>query len=146
MKYLLSFILLTTSTSLIGQKILVAESKNPFDKTLDKLTTAIEAKGLSVFSIINHHEGAKKESMDLDRTSVVIFGNPKVGTVLMNCDQKIGLELPLKILVFETPEKVSYLYFSNPNTYADQYDLDACKEIIEKITITLQQLVSTASQ
>ena len=77
------------------------KSNHSVEVTLTKLKNALSAKGMTIFSSIDHQQGAKNAGLDLRPTVLVIFGNPKVGTKLMQCDQRIGLALPLKMLIWQ---------------------------------------------
>ncbi|MEM9169810.1 MAG: DUF302 domain-containing protein [Pseudomonadota bacterium] len=78
-----------------------AVSAHDFETTLDKLKAAIDARGFNTFAVIDHAAGAASVDLELRPTTLVIFGNPKGGTVLMRNAQTVGIDLPLKALVFE---------------------------------------------
>ena len=104
-------VLLTLSMSLIANDIIVKESSCSVDTTVDNIKNIVRAKGLSVFAIINHHGNAKSVDMKLNESKMVIFGNPKLGTALMQQDMKVGLDLPIRILVYmDTDSKVKMAY------------------------------------
>jgi uncharacterized protein (DUF302 family) len=69
--------------------------------SLDRLEASLKSAGIAVFARIDHAAGAKSVGMDLRPTEVLIFGNPKVGTPLMQASQTIGLDLPLKVLAWQ---------------------------------------------
>ena len=70
-------------------------------ETMDRLEAEVKAKGLTVFARIDHAAGAIEAGLPLRPTAVLIFGNAKGGTPLMQANQAIGIDLPLKALVFE---------------------------------------------
>ena len=82
----------------------VFASSNDFATTLEKLTAGVEARGLKTFAIIDHAKGAASIDQTLAPTTLVIFGNPKGGTPLMQAAQTMGFDLPLKALVYETAD------------------------------------------
>ena len=79
----------------------IYESANDFTTTLDKLTAGVDARGLKTFAVIDHAKGAASIDQALAPTTLVIFGNPKGGTPLMQAAQTMGFDLPLKALVYE---------------------------------------------
>jgi uncharacterized protein (DUF302 family) len=70
-------------------------------ETLDRLEAEIRARGMTVFARVDHAVGAAEVGLPLRPTEVVIFGNARGGTPLMQANQAIGIDLPLKALVFE---------------------------------------------
>ena len=76
-------------------------SDHPVKDTIDRLVTALEAKGLSVYARIDHAAGAVSAGLALRPTELLIFGNPKGGTPLMQANQTMGIDLPLKALAWE---------------------------------------------
>ena len=70
-------------------------------QTLDRLQTAIQAAGMTVFAVFDHTKAASQAGLELRPTTVVAFGNPAAGTMLMQVNQTMGIDLPLKILVWE---------------------------------------------
>ena len=74
-------------------------SRGSAAETLERLTATLRAKGQTVFARIDHAQGAAETGLTLRPTTVVIFGNPKIGTPLMQANQAAGLDLPLRMLV-----------------------------------------------
>ena len=131
--------LLNAQTS--GDWITVTSPKSS-KETVEMLQKAIQGKGLKVFNTIDHAAGAESVGMTLRPTTVIIFGNPKGGTPLMNCDQRMGILLPLKILVWEDESKLVKAGFINPEKYSNEYDLEKCKEVVAKIKAMLTGLIA----
>ena len=69
--------------------------------TMDRLEAAVKGKGLNVFARIDHAAGAAKIGATLRPTALLIFGNPQGGTPFMACAQSVGIDLPLKALVWQ---------------------------------------------
>jgi len=109
MKKVLS--ILAISISLFASDIIVKESCVSVDATTENLKEIVKSKGLSVFAIINHGGNAKMVDMELGDSKMLVFGNAKLGTALMQQDMKIGLDLPLRVLVYkDTDGKVKMAY------------------------------------
>lgn len=100
-------VVLATAALLLGgavqaQALLVqAESPHPFADTVDRLEKAIEARGLVMFAKIDHAAAAEKAGLKLRPTLVLVFGNPKGGTPLMQGTPTVAIDLPLKALVWQ---------------------------------------------
>jgi uncharacterized protein (DUF302 family) len=94
-------------------------------ETLDRLEADVKAKGLTVFARIDHAAGATAVGLSLLPTAVLIFGNAKGGTPLMQSNQLIGIELPLKVLVWQDTSGKTWLSYVDPADLAKRYGLPA---------------------
>jgi len=102
---------LILSVSLFANDIIVKESAFNVTDTIENIKKIVEAKGFSVFAVINHQQNASNVGMHLNESKVIIFGNPKIGTLLMQEDMQIALDLPLRILVYlDGDQKVKVAY------------------------------------
>jgi len=109
MKKLLA--ILAFSGVLLANDIIIKSSDFSVDETIENIKKIVNKKGLTVFTVIDHKTNAAGVNMSLNESKVIIFGNPKVGTLLMQEDMTIALDLPLRILVFQDYEnnvKVAY--------------------------------------
>ncbi len=88
----------------------VVSSPYPFGETVDRLTKAIAAAGATLFSAIDQRAAAKTVGLELRPTTLLIFGNPKAGTPLMEAFPLVALDLPLKLLVWEEQGAVKVAY------------------------------------
>jgi uncharacterized protein (DUF302 family) len=122
--------------------IVVASAKT-HKETVDALERAILDKGFTVFDIIDHATGAERVGLNLNPTTVIIFGNPKAGTALMKCDQQMGIILPLRILVWEDENAKVNAGFIDPEKYLKEFTLDNCKESISKMKLAMKNLLSS---
>jgi uncharacterized protein (DUF302 family) len=90
-------------------------------KTLARLAAAITAKGMTVIARIDHAGAAAKAGLTLRPTEVVIFGNPRAGTGLMQAAQTMGIDLPLKALVWQDEAGKTQLSYNDPNWLAERH-------------------------
>jgi uncharacterized protein (DUF302 family) len=102
--------------------IKVQSSHGPAE-TMDRLVTGIQAKGLTVFARIDHASGAKEVGLSLRPTELLIFGNAKGGTPLMQSNQEIGIDLPLKALVWQDASGTSWISYNDPAWLAKRHGL-----------------------
>ncbi len=94
-------------------------------ETLDRLIAAITPLGMNVFARIDHAEGAAKVEMPLRPTQLLLFGNPKGGTPLMQDKQTAGIDLPLKALAWEDPDGKVWLTYNEAAWIAQRHGLGA---------------------
>lgn len=83
-------------------------------ETMQKLEAAVKAKGFSVFAHIDHSAQAAQVNLSLLPTDLLIFGNPKGGTPLMRSNQTVGIDLPLKALVWQDEKGTTWLSYNDP--------------------------------
>ena len=95
----------------------------PVKETVDKLVHLVESKGLTVFCRVDHAARAAAVGMQLRPTTVVIFGNAKGGTPLMQASQTIGIDLPLKVLVWEDANGQTWLSYNDPAWLTERHGI-----------------------
>jgi len=93
--------------------------------TVDRLEAGVKARGMTVFARIDHAAGASSVGLRLRPTELLIFGSAKAGTPLMQADQTLGIELPLKALVFEDAAGKVWHSYVDPSWLAQRHGLDA---------------------
>ncbi len=121
------------------------QSQHPVAATVARLTAGLEEKGMRIFATIDHHQGAVNAGLELRPTTLVIFGNPKVGTKLMQCDQRTGLALPLKMLIWQDEQGAVWIGYWEPSTMANKYGLDACAEVLAKVKNAMAKFAQAAA-
>ncbi|MGO8800940.1 MAG: DUF302 domain-containing protein [Roseiarcus sp.] len=94
-------------------------------ETMDRLEAALKANGVSIFARIDHAAGAAAVGETLRPTELLIFGNPKAGTPLMQAAQTIGIDLPLKVLVWQDAAGEVWLSHNDPAFLAGRHGLGA---------------------
>jgi uncharacterized protein (DUF302 family) len=103
--------------------LIVVQSSHGPAETMDRLVAEIKAKGLTVFARIDHAAGANEAGLPLRPTELVIFGNAKGGTPLMQSNQETGLDLPLKALVWQDATNVTWISYNDPAWLAKRHGL-----------------------
>jgi uncharacterized protein (DUF302 family) len=124
--------------------MILKRSASDYTETVNALLAAIEQRGLTVFARIDHAAGAREVGMELADEEVVLFGNPRGGTPLMQSDARVGIELPLRMLVWSEGEDV-LLGYSDPRELSGGYDLDGLADNLEQFAGLLEALASTAA-
>ena len=125
-----------------GAFIKTVQCAHPLQENVKNFEKFLNEKGLSVFQVMDHAQNAKNTGMVLEPTTLVVFGNPKVGTALMQCNRSMGLDLPLKMLFYTDYEGNNWLSYTNPEYYTLKHNIKdkKCLEIIRRINIAFQIL------
>lgn len=126
------------------QGLVVIDSVNTMAETEKRLTAALDAAGLKIAARIDHEANAKSVGLDLAPTVLFIFGNPKAGTGLIEKERTIGIDLPLKILVWDDKGKIKIGY-NDPAYIARRHGLDASLPVLAQIAAALQRFAETAA-
>ena len=134
------------NTVIAGEGLVKVSSPYNVKTTADKLETVLKAKGMTIFARIDHAMGAQKVGETLRPTELIIFGNPKVGTALMLCDQDTGIDLPLKALITEDEAGLIWLSYNHPQSLAKRYALKGCDAVLKKIEAALGNFAKAATQ
>lgn len=127
-----------------AQEMVSKTSPHSVSETIDRLATAVEAAGATVFARVDHAKGAASVDMELRPTELLIFGNPKLGTPVMQADQMAGLDLPLRALAYADGEGVVHLVYTHPAALSDRYDVHADNAPLDKIEGALDKLTDKA--
>ena len=135
--------ILALGTALLANDIIVKESSCSVNKTVKNIKNIVTKKGLSVFAIINHHGNAKMVDMKLNESKMVVFGNPKLGTRLMQQDMRVGLDLPLRILVYKDTDGKVKMAYRDGSWLATKHILNAPKKI-EKVNKGMDKITTKA--
>jgi uncharacterized protein (DUF302 family) len=105
----------------------------------------VRAKGLDVFAIINHGANAKMVDMELNDSNIVIFGSAKLGTALMQQDMTLGLDLPLRVLVYPDVDGKVKMAYRDGSWLQNKHLLNAPKKIA-KVNNAMENITTKAGQ
>jgi uncharacterized protein (DUF302 family) len=116
-------------------------------ETMDRLEAEVKAAGMTVFARIDHAAGAAAVGLQLRPTVVLIFGNAKAGTPLMQADQTVGIDLPLKALVFEDASGKVWLTYDDPHWLAGRHGLAASTAgVVDTMAAALRAVAEKAAR
>ena len=121
------------------------ESKFSVQETIQRLATTIEQKGLKVAARIDHAAAAKAAGLDLPATEVLIFGNPKLGTPLMQANPEIGIDLPLRILSWQDKDGKVWIGYTAPAEMMARHALTGQDAAFDTMAKALDGLARGAS-
>jgi uncharacterized protein (DUF302 family) len=105
--------------------LVTIRSRHSVKETIDRLEAALKTAGVDVFARIDHAAGAASVGMALRPTELLIFGNPRAGTPLMQAEQTIGIDLPLKLLAWEDESGAVWASHNDPAWLATRHGLGA---------------------
>ncbi len=124
--------------------MIIKPSEYSVTETIDRLENIITEKGITVFTRVDHAAGGKKVDIPLRSTQLLIFGNPKLGTPLMQSQQTAGIDLPLKALAWEDENGQVWLGYNEPSYIASRHDITEQQQVIDKISGALQKFTDYA--
>jgi uncharacterized protein (DUF302 family) len=123
--------------------VIVTRSALNYSETTKSLIAAIERRGLTVFARVDHAAGAREVEMELADEEVVLFGDPRSGTPLMQDDPRVGVELPLRMLVWRQAGQV-LLGYNDPRELSSAYTVAAHTQTLEQMAALLGALAAEA--
>lgn len=121
------------SASAASRGVITMRSANDVKITVKQFKKALRAKKMTIFKVIDHAKGAKGVGLTLRPTTVVIFGNPKVGTKFMQCSQAAAIDFPMKMLIREDRRGRVWVSYNDPNYLARRHGVKGCKKIRKKM-------------
>ena len=127
------------SAGLISKK-----SKYSATKTINRLQSILKKKGITIFARVSHTKGAKKVKLKLRPTELLIFGNPKLGTPVMQSNQKMGIDLPMKALAWKDAKGQVWLTYNDPAYMAKRHGITDKDDIVKKQTNALNKFTDMA--
>ena len=128
------------------QGLTTIKSSHSAKETMNRLETAVTAKGLTVFARIDHAAGAATAGLALRPTEVLVFGNAKGGTPLMEAVQTVGIDLPLKALVWQDEAGTTWLSYNDPAYLAHRHGLgDSAAAPVNAMSGALRAIAAKAT-
>jgi uncharacterized protein (DUF302 family) len=124
--------------------LVVKKSQRSVSETLDRLAAVLKARGISVVARVDHAAGAAKSGMSLRPTALLIFGNPKLGTPLMQANQKAGLDLPMKVLAWQDEGGQVWLAYAMPERLKADHGLQGQDAMLQQMAKALNSLTDEA--
>ena len=126
--------------------LITVTSKVGPQETLRRLENAITARGMTIFARVDHAAGARDAHLELRPTDLLIFGAPKAGTPLMQMEQTVGIDLPLKALVFQDAGQRTIIALDDPEWIARRHGLgEAASPVARKMKSLLAEVAAEAA-
>jgi len=131
-------ILLTICTAvLFANGIIIKKSDNSVEMTVNKIQNIITKQGFTVYAVVDHQAGANKVRMELPASKEIIFGNPKIGTILM--------DLPLRILVFQGRDRRTKIAYRDGTWLGSEHNLSQ-KRVLNRMNFMLENITTEAGR
>ncbi|MER8884999.1 DUF302 domain-containing protein [Mesorhizobium sp. M0074] len=126
--------------------LITVQSRFGVAETIDRLVGTVEGAGLLVFARIDHAAGARSVEASLRPTQLLIFGNPKGGTPLMQDRQLAGIDLPVKALAWEDEQGKVWLSYNDAHWLAERHGLgDASRNAVAAIAAGMDKVIAAAA-
>ena len=126
-----------------GKGLIDIPSNHSVDETVTKLEGILQAKGITLFALVDHSGEAAKAGMKMRPTRLLIFGNPRAGTPVMLAAPSSAIDLPLKILVWEDDQGKVRITYNSPTYLQTRHNLPA--DLLQHIAV-IEPLAKTAAQ
>ena len=124
--------------------MLKMESPHSVKHTLDRLADAMKERDIKIFARIDHAAGAKSIDQEMPPTELMLFGNPRIGTPLMQVNREVAFDLPLRALAWKDGDGKVWLAVTNPAELNQVYHLAGADGVIDKMTAAIKVLTETA--
>jgi len=135
-----------TSSAQAAEALVTKKSSHSVSVTADRFAAALKEKGITLVARVNHAGAAKKVGMELRPTELLIFGNPKLGTPLMQSNQTAGIDLPLKALVWQDAKGDVWIGYVAPDAIVARHGIADRAEVVKKMTGALEGLSAGATK
>ena len=129
----------------MSHELRVSEVPGDVASVVDRLSAGLRDRGVEVFATIDHAAGARAAGLDLPDEVLLVFGNPAVGTALMQADPRSGVDLPLRMLVW-SQDGATRLAYQDPAVLADRYEVGSEQATLDRLRGLLEQLVAEAGR
>jgi uncharacterized protein (DUF302 family) len=128
------------------ERLITVESSFPHVETAQRLEAAVREGGMTPFAYVDHSAGAAEVGLALRPTQVLIFGNPRAGVLLMQGNQKIGIDLPLRALIWQDDHDRTWVSYIEPAEIAKHYGITNREDLLSKMGQSVRLAVERATQ
>ncbi|GAD03130.1 hypothetical protein AALB_3210 [Agarivorans albus MKT 106] len=125
--------------------VISVASQHDVNQTAERMLSILEQKGMTVFNQVKHSDGAEKVGIELRDTQLIIFGNPKVGSPLMKCQQLIALDLPQKALIWQDEAGKVWISYNDPQYLVKRHQVAGCDPVFGKVSGALAAISKAAA-
>jgi uncharacterized protein (DUF302 family) len=130
----------------LADELAKVPSKHSVKETGDRLAAALKDKGITPAARIDHAAAAKAAGLELKPTEVIMFGNPKLGTPLMQANRQIAIDLPMRVLIWEDDAGKVWLGYTAPATLKGRYNIDGREEALKTMAGALDAFTTAAGK
>ncbi|MEW7008562.1 DUF302 domain-containing protein [Lentilitoribacter sp. EG35] len=144
-KLLLALAITMTSFTAQASDLVTKISPHSVNDTMDRLVAAVEKAGATVFARVDHAKGAMSIDAELAPNQMLVFGNPKLGTPIMQQNPAAGLDLPIRVVVFQDTDGKTNVAYHNPSRIADDHGLPADFKALQMMGGAVDKLTGAAT-
>ncbi len=130
--------------ALSAGNLTIKNSVNSVDKTVMKLEKIMKKKGITIFATIDFRKGAQSVGSDMTDAKLIIFGNPKLGTRIIQRDTRIAIDLPMKILVYKDFDGKTKIEYKDPKNLEKEWKNLAGCAVIPKLSNAMDKITTKA--
>ena len=138
-------VLLPAIPVMAAEGVINVKSDFNLEETADRLVGLLNEKGMTIFERVRHSDGAANVGIEMRETELFIFGNPKVGSPLMQCQQSVAIDLPQKALIWEDSDAQVWISYNDPRYLEQRHEISGCEEVISKIEKALSGITAAAA-
>lgn len=142
----LLFILLMPIPVIAAEGMINVESSYTVEETASRLEKILTDKGMTIFARIGHSEGAANVGIKMPETELLVFGNPKVGSPLMKCQQTVAIDLPQKALIWADGKGSVWVSYNEPKYLSKRHNISGCDGVLAKIEKALAGITAAATR
>jgi uncharacterized protein (DUF302 family) len=135
----------SSSASAEEEGLIRLQSPYSVTQTLDRFEQSVKSKGMTIFARIDHAKGAASVDQALRPTALLIFGNPKAGTLLMQSNQTAGIDLPMKLLAWQDAEGQVWIAYNDPQWLVQRHGIDDRAAVVAKMRKALAGFARAAT-
>ena len=139
------FVLFTVLPAMAADGLINVQSAFSVKETTDRFENILNEKGMTIFNQVNHSAAAQKVAVDLRETQLIIFGNPKVGSPLMQCQQSVAIDLPQKAIIWKDDKSKVWISYNDPRYLGKRHNIIGCDEVITKVEKALSGITKAAA-
>lgn len=129
-----------------AEGVINVQSAFNVQETASRLESILNKKGMTIFKRIKHSEAAGKVGIELRETELIIFGNPKVGSPLIKCQQSVAIDLPQKALIWEDNKSRVWITYNDPRYLETRHAISGCEAVLAKIEKVLANITKAAAE
>ena len=126
--------------------LVVRQSRQPVKETIDTLVKALEGKGIKAVARVDHAAGAKSAGMELLPTEVVFFGNPKLGTPLMQANPEIAIDLPMRVVAWQDKAGKVWIGYTSTAALKARYGIAGRDDVFDAMAGALEAFTKAAAE
>ncbi len=144
----LAFVVLLVSlvgTSYAAQGLIEKTSAYPVDETVRRVEGLLESKGIHIFAVVDHKKNAQGAGLELNDEVLIVFGNPRLGTPLMQANPTVGIDLPMKILVWRDAAGQVRVAYNDPAYLVRRHGIADRGEVVAKMSAALRRITDAAT-